>query len=102
MMDGGLPDDRIVHQMEVGVAGFRYDRAGIFPSEIPDAELQGIACPTLVFIGDRERIYDPEKAAERARRLISGAEVELLPKLGHLPGMQRPDLVNPRIVSFLK
>ncbi len=102
MMDGGLPDARIVRQMEVGVAGFRYDRAGIFPYEIPDAELQGIGCPTLVFIGDRERIYDPEKAAARARRLINGAEVELLPQLGHLPGMQRPDLVNPRIVSFLK
>jgi pimeloyl-ACP methyl ester carboxylesterase len=69
---------------------------------MPDAELQGIGCPTLVFIGDRERIYDPEKATARARRLISGAEVELLPQLGHLPGMQRPDLVNPRIVSFLK
>jgi pimeloyl-ACP methyl ester carboxylesterase len=35
MMGGGLPDPRIVRQMELGVAGFRYDRAGIYPRRSP-------------------------------------------------------------------
>ena len=37
------------------MAGFRYDRAGSSP-EFPDDELAGIACPTLLLLGDREKI----------------------------------------------
>jgi pimeloyl-ACP methyl ester carboxylesterase len=102
MMGGNLPDERLVRQMEIGVAGFRYDHRGIFPGEIPDAELQGLRCPTLALIGEQERIYDPRAAATRARRLICGADVELVPELGHLLGMQRPDLITPRIARFLE
>jgi pimeloyl-ACP methyl ester carboxylesterase len=101
MMEGGLPHERIVRQMEVGVDGFRYDRRGIFPSEIPDRELAAIDCPTLLFVGDKEKIYDPIAAVHRAVRFIPGLEEELMPGVGHLPGMQRPELVNPRILSFL-
>ena len=101
MMSGELPDARIVRQMETGVAGFRYDRHGIYPSEIPDAELAAISCPTLVLVGDREMIYDAEEAAARARRLLPAADVRIIRGVGHLLGMQRPDLVNPILRAFL-
>jgi pimeloyl-ACP methyl ester carboxylesterase len=101
MMGGGLPDARIVRLMETGVRAFRYDRRGIYPSEIPDADLARIACPTLVVVGDRERIYDPQAAIARAQRLIPCVETELMPGAGHLPGMQFPDAVNRRIEAFL-
>ena len=102
MMSGDLPDPRIVRQMEIGVAGFRYDRAGIFPSEVPDTELAGLGCHTLVLLGDREMIYDPNDAARRAAALIPDCEVEVVPGVGHLLGMQRPDLVNARLSAFLE
>ena len=101
MMQGSLPHERIVRQMELGVAGFRYDRRGLYPSEIPDRELAGITCPTLVMVGDREMIYDPQRAVDRVRTLIPGAEAEIVPGVGHLLGMQRPDLVNVRLLAFL-
>jgi pimeloyl-ACP methyl ester carboxylesterase len=101
MMAGSLPDERFVRQMEVGVAGFRYDRAGIFPSEIPDRELAGLHQPTLLIVGDRERIYDPVAGLERARRLIGRLETMLIPGVGHLPGLQRPEVVDPRVRDFL-
>jgi pimeloyl-ACP methyl ester carboxylesterase len=101
MMGGDLPDPRIVRQMEVGVAGFRYDRAGIYPSELPDEELAGIDRPVLVLLGDQEMIYDPSDAAERAARLLPHGEVEVLPGVGHLLGMQRPDVINARLRAFL-
>jgi pimeloyl-ACP methyl ester carboxylesterase len=101
MMGGALPDARIVRLMETGVRGFRYDRRGIYPSEIPDADLARIACPTLVVVGDRERIYDPRAAIARAERLIPGVETEVLRGAGHLPGMQFPDAVNRLIEAFL-
>jgi pimeloyl-ACP methyl ester carboxylesterase len=101
MMHGSLPEPRIVRQMETGVRGFRYDRHGIYPSALPDDDLAAIACPTLVLLGDREMIYDPEIAAERADRLLAAGEVVVLPGLGHLLGMQDPATVNARILGFL-
>jgi pimeloyl-ACP methyl ester carboxylesterase len=101
MMQGDLPDEIFVHQMEVGVAGFRYDIAGIYPSEIPDGELATIRCPTLVLVGDKEMIYDPDEATARAQRLIPEIEAEIVPRVGHLLGMQRPDIVNPRVLRFI-
>ena len=83
------------------MAGFRYDRHGIYPSELPDAELASIACPTLVLLGDKEMIYDPTEAAERARRLLPHADVEIESGVGHLVGMQRPEIVNPLVSAFL-
>ncbi len=101
MMGGDLPDPRIVRQIRTGVAGFRYDRAGIFPSQVPDRELAGLACRTLVLLGDQEMIYDPDEAARRAAALIPDCDVDILPGVGHLLGMQQPDLVNARLRAFL-
>lgn len=101
MMGGALPDERIVRQMELGVASFRYDRDGIFPRELPDDELRCIRSPTLVLIGEHERIYQAPDAAARARALIQRATVEVMPGLGHLPGLQDPHAVNARISEFL-
>jgi pimeloyl-ACP methyl ester carboxylesterase len=97
MMRGELPDERIVCQMETGVRGFRYDRAGIYPSEIPDAEVRSIDCPALLLVGDHEMIYDPDKAIGRARRLMAHVDARIVPGVGHLLGLQRPDLVTPLI-----
>ena len=101
MMSGTLPDERIVRQMEAGVAGFRYDRKGIYPSEIDDADCPAIACPTLVLVGDQEMIYDADAAIARAQRLFPTVEAEIVPGVGHLLGMQRPDIVNARIQTFI-
>jgi pimeloyl-ACP methyl ester carboxylesterase len=101
MMGGRLPDARIVAQMQVGVRGFRYDRGGIYPSELSDGELGRIDCPVLVLLGDREMIYEPAEAAERAQRVLPRADVEVIHGVGHLLGMQQPAYVNARIARFL-
>jgi pimeloyl-ACP methyl ester carboxylesterase len=102
MMQGALPDPSIVRQMEAGVRGFRYDRRGIYPTELPDADLASITCPTLVLLGDREMIYDAERAADRAWRLLPDREVAVIPGVGHLLGMQDPVRVNAWIRAFLR
>lgn len=101
MTQGELPDARIVRQMEVGVAGFRYDRRGLYPGEIPDRELAAIRCPTLLLVGSKEMIYQPDAAISRARKLIPNVETGVGPGLGHLLGLQRPELVDPPVIDFL-
>lgn len=101
MMGGTLPNELIVRQMEAGVGGFRYDHAGIFPGKLPDADLLRVGCPSLVLVGETERIYRAHDAVDRASRLIPHCTAEVVPGLGHLLGMQDPCLVNSRIKTFL-
>jgi hypothetical protein len=35
------------------------------------------------------------------RHLLRAADVRIIPNVGHLLGMQRPDLVNPILRAFL-
>lgn len=102
MLGGELPDERFVRMMEAGVRGFRYDKEGIYPSELPDEELASLRCPTLLLLGSEEVIYDPARAIERARRLIPFVEAEIYPGLGHLLGVQRADLIDGKILDFLR
>lgn len=102
MTGGALPDARFIAVMEEGVRGFRYDPHGIYPSMIEDEELASLCAPTLVLLGSEEAIYDAERAAERARRLIPGVRAEVLPGLGHLLGLQRPDEIDALVLEHLR
>jgi pimeloyl-ACP methyl ester carboxylesterase len=94
---------RFTRQFELGVRGFRYanPRKSIFPRPYSDEQLSSISVPTLLLIGDRERIYDPHKALERAARLVPGIETGLVPGGGHILAMQLPDIVGERVLAFL-
>lgn len=94
-------DHPVLRQMEVGAhsvqSGIR-----VFPRVFSDAKLARISAPVYLLLGEKEVCYDPESAAKRARRAISGARVEILPGAGHLLVMERPDEANKRILAFLR
>ena len=45
------------------------------PAVFTDSELTGVETPVLVMIGDKELIYDPGKALERARQTTPTVEL---------------------------
>lgn len=96
-------DARFARQFDLGVRGFRYanPRKSIFPRPFSDEQLGAISVPTLLLIGDRERIYDPHKALGRAARLVPRIETGLVPGGGHILAMQLPDIVGERVLAFL-
>ena len=50
----------------------------------------GIACPTLLLLGRRDRMTRPASARALAEA-IAGAQVEVLPDCGHMIMQERPD-----------
>jgi pimeloyl-ACP methyl ester carboxylesterase len=60
----------------------------------------GLHCPTLVFYGGRDRLVDPRRA-RKAARTIPGAQIVMLPGVGHVPQMEAPELVAKFAQSFL-
>jgi pimeloyl-ACP methyl ester carboxylesterase len=56
------------------------------------ADAARVTAPTLVVHGSHDRLVNPATAA-RAARVFRSANVVVLPRIGHVAMMERPDLV---------
>ncbi len=65
------------------------------------AELHRIACPTLLLVGEDDMVI-PRRFSEELATLIPGAELEVLPGVGHLITHEAPEVFNERVMAFLK
>ena len=69
-------------------------------SEIRDPfRLQLIRCPVLVVWGERDRMVFTS-GAERLAEAIPAARVELIPRCGHCPQIEEPDLLGELLAEF--
>ena len=92
-------EETFIHHMEMVN---RYcSPATMYPTVYTDDELKQIDLPTLLLIGDAEKIYPPRKAIERAHRLMPDLTFEIIPDAGHLLIMDQPDIINARIQGYL-
>jgi pimeloyl-ACP methyl ester carboxylesterase len=66
------------------------------------AELRAIRAPTLLLIGDRERLYDPHATLALARKRMPGLQGAIVPDADHIAAMSQPEDVNARILKFLE
>lgn len=90
--------------VEVFYRLLRYFKA---PREIPlplaDDDLRKVTAPTLILMGQYDRLVKVEGAIERARKLLPNLHAaEVVPNVGHLMNTEKPDIVNTRVLSFLK
>jgi pimeloyl-ACP methyl ester carboxylesterase len=99
-VEGFVANELFVEQLVLGMQGFRF-QIRVFPTMFADEALRQLKVHTLLLIGEKEVIYDPEAAVDRARKLIRDVEAELIPNASHGLSMEQPDLVNERILSFL-
>lgn len=75
--------------------------ATIYPTVYTDVELKQIDLPALLLIGAGDKIYNPQKAVDRAQRLMPNLNAEIIPEAGHLLIMDQPKIINARILQFL-
>jgi len=73
----------------------------VFPRVYSANELAQIEAPTLLVIGEHEKIYPPLDAIQSAIRLMPGITTGLIPGAHHIAGVAQPELVNTRLLAFL-
>lgn len=56
--------------------------------------------PTLVLVGEEDKITPPALSAELAT-LIPGAQLETIPRAGHLANLEQPETFNLKVARFL-
>jgi pimeloyl-ACP methyl ester carboxylesterase len=71
------------------------------PSVFSDEELRKIQNPVLLLIGDHEVIYKPERAMERATRLVPNLKAVIVPNANHIAEFTAAEFVNKQILDFL-
>ena len=102
----GVPIDPLdVPWQELSATAMEKGRIQLPPTgEFGRAELQRIALPVLLLIGDREVVYGPNPAQVLERALSRNAPAfqgEIVPGGNHMAAMAQPDWVNERIARFL-
>ena len=101
----GETDARPIFElMYLGMKHFRFapETLRVTPRAFSHGELTTIDAPTLVLIGDREVIYDPAKALERALRLIPDVRGTLIPHSRHDMCFSQRRAVDARVIDFLR
>ncbi len=72
-------------------------------AERPDSTplLKTITLPTLVLVGDQDRLTTPEENRCLADG-IPGARLEIIPGAGHLSNMEQPEFFNQAVSAFME
>lgn len=60
-----------------------------------------ITHPTLILWGEEDRVF-PIAVGEELQRTIKGSSLVRIPKAGHIPQWERPDLANQAMIDFLR
>ena len=71
------------------------------PTVFSRAQLRAIRAPTLLLIGDKETLYEPQAMLQLAQARMPGLRGAIVPDADHIAAMAQPDDVNARIVGFL-
>ncbi|WP_243437703.1 alpha/beta fold hydrolase [Streptomyces sp. FH025] len=66
-----------------------------------DEELASVRLPVLVLAGKRSALLRPRRVVERVTALIPGARAEIVERAGHGLNLERPELVNERLLGFI-
>ena len=101
-VEGFVVNELFVEQFVLGMKHFRpRPQIRVLPTVFTDDELRQIKAYTMLLIGGKEVIYDPEVAVKRAQQLIPNIEAEVIPNASHGLPMEQAELVNERILEFL-
>jgi pimeloyl-ACP methyl ester carboxylesterase len=63
-------------------------------------ELRGLACPTLVVVGDQDSNFLDD--AHQMAGVIAGAELAVIPEAGHSPQFENPEAWFIAVDTFVR
>lgn len=92
--------DAQVEMLEAAMGSFRQKLPS--PRRLDDEQLERISTPTLLLLGARTKLYDPYRARDRAVRLLSRVQAQIIPGAGHGLAFQHPGLVTDKLRDHMR
>ncbi|MDF2748492.1 MAG: esterase family protein [Propionibacteriaceae bacterium] len=97
----GLPSDGAWNELFYLTMVHGSTQSRVFPRVFTEEQLARIEAPTLLLVGDHERIYPPDVVIEDAQRLMPSVEVGIIADAHHVAAVAQPNAVSARILAFL-
>lgn len=91
--------DLVYEQMIIGMTNMR--KVSFMRPVITVEELKRMTVSVLLLIGDREIMYEPKTALNRATRLIPNLQTGLIQNASHMLNSDQPEEVDDRVLKFL-
>ena len=106
-LGGGYSDDQVDVWFEHMLDVIEHGSVGMF--DVPQhrvykpAELTMIDVPVLIMAGGKPILYrDVDAFARAAHSAIPHAEIDIVPGTGHSLNMEKADVINARMITFLR
>lgn len=93
--------DEWAHDSFIAMRCFKPKRL-VHPTVLEDEELGNLKVPTLYLVGENEKICSAHKALLRLKNVAPQVKAEIIPNAGHDLTIVQADIVNRKILSFLK
>ena len=95
-----LPEEILLPQLKALEAAAKIGWNPYLHDPKLEPRLRRVTAPTLVVWGKQDGLV-PLAYAEKWKRLIAGARVEVIDRCGHLPSPERPDALADVVTAFL-
>ncbi len=92
--------DTLVEDAIMGMKCFTF-RMPITPTVLTNSELGSIQTPTLLLIGENEKLYSSLKAVDRVKSINKTIKTVIIPNAGHDLIFVQPEIVNEKIIKFI-
>jgi 2-hydroxy-6-oxonona-2,4-dienedioate hydrolase len=105
-------DQRMVNDAQIDLAyhqhlergdGYTIDsvlRNAASGREVLDEVIGNVVSPTLIVWGEQDRMI-PVSVGRRLQKLIAGSKLEVIPRCGHLPALEKPEAFVQYVLEFL-
>jgi pimeloyl-ACP methyl ester carboxylesterase len=101
-MRAGLPSEHIWEELFNQVMVHGKTTSQVFPRVYTGEELAQIKAPTLLILGDHEKIYPVDEASRAAKKLMPPIRVKIIPDAHHITALANPEVVNATLLEFFR
>lgn len=101
-MRAGLPGEHIWEELFNQVMVHGKTTSQVFPRVYTGEELAQIKAPTLLILGDHEKIYPVDEASRAAKKLMPSIRVKIIPDAHHITALANPEVVNATLLEFFQ
>jgi pimeloyl-ACP methyl ester carboxylesterase len=101
-MHADLPVDGLWDTLFIELLMYGRMTSQVMPRVYSAQELSGIQAPTLLLLGDRERIYASRDAIDAAKLLMPRIRTEILPEAHHVSAVANPEAVSTSLFNFFQ
>lgn len=85
---------------ETGADAFMRHQTAIMQRPDSRPDLAAISCPTLIMVGDSDRVTPPEFAAEMAAGIPRAKHI-VIPECGHMSLLEQPEAINAALIDWI-